>query len=63
MKVNWTVAEKERSAGGTKNVLVVTLAIALLVVPLVARIVTAAVVIAHAMERILTSVNKVVFHL
>ena len=52
------VVEKEKSAGGTKNVLVVTLVIVLLVVPLVARIVTAAVVIAHARERILTSASR-----
>ena len=55
------VVEEGKSAGGTKNVLVVTFVIALLVVPLVARIMTAAVVIAHARARgrSVTSASKV----
>ena len=57
------VVEKEKSAGGTKNVLAVTLEIALLGMHLVARIVTAAVVIADAGESVVTSASKVVFHL
>ena len=56
------VVEKEKSAGGTKNVLVVTLVIALLVVPIVARIMTAAVVIADAGESVVTGASKVESH-
>lgn len=55
------VVEEGKSAGGTQNVLVVTFVIALLAVPLVARIMTAAVVIADARARgrSVTSASKV----